>query len=156
MRRGWAVKRQRREVNFVRQQIENSKQFAKVPTGHVAGMAAARVFGPHDATTPEGHPILIMSGVFDATTETPQEAISRAAYRWLGIMPHPDHWEVEMHEQVNIAPAHPMFAKVQFNEFWHLRYTPEAWKYPHKGIRYEDVTNSFKSSWYLSRNWQKS
>jgi hypothetical protein len=151
------VKRQRREVNFVRQQIENSKQFAKVPTGHVAGMAAARVFGPHDATTttPEGHPILIMSGVFDATTETPQEAIARAAYRWLGIMPHPDHWEVEMHEQVNIAPAHPMFAKVQFNEFWHLKYTPEQWKWERRGLHAGNVPNHFRESWYLTRKWSQ-
>jgi lipoprotein-anchoring transpeptidase ErfK/SrfK len=144
-----------RDVTFIRQQMQAAKLAARVTKGHVAGMAAARVFGPHDATTPEGHPILILSGVFDATAETPQNAIARAAYRWLGIVPHPSHWEIEMEEDVVIPPGHPMTAQVSWSKFWHLRYTPEEWKWAARGLHDGNVTNHFKQSWFLTRRWAK-
>ena len=150
------MSRHQRDLTFVRQQIREAKKATQVPAGHVAGMAAARVFGPHDATTPEGHPILILSGVFDATAETPQSAIARAAYRWLGIVPHVDHWEVEMAENVSIPPGHPMNASLTWEKFWHLRYTPELWKWEMRGLHDGNVVNHFKQAWWLTRRWQRS
>lgn len=142
------------DANEIRERIRAAQaQPFILPAGHVGGLAGGRVFGPNDATTPEGHPIFILSGLFDATAETPQSAIARAAQRWLGIMPHPNHWEIEMHEQVNIAPDHPMHGRVKFSEFWHLRYTPEQWKWERRGLHDGNVPNPFRESWYLTRNW---
>jgi len=148
--------RPNRDLHAIRREIQAARsQPFTVPTGHVAAMAAARVFGPHDATTPEGHPILIFSGVFDSTVETPQDAIARAAQRWHGIVPHPAHWVVEMHESVSIPAQHPMHGRVPWSDFFHLAYIPERWKWQRRGLHNGNVPNPFKESWYLARNWQQ-
>jgi hypothetical protein len=104
------------------------------PKDHVIAIAFARVFGPRNATTPEGHPIVISSGPFDLTVETPQHAIARAARRWFGIEVHEPHWEIEMAEDVIIAADHPMAGMVPWSKFFHLRYTPEATKWNERGL----------------------
>jgi hypothetical protein len=146
-----------RNITAIRQQIrEAQRQAAKFPKDHVIAIAFAKVFGPRNATTPEGHPITISSGPFDLTVETPQHAIARAARHWHGISIHEPHWIVEMEEDVVIDPAHPYANKVPWSKFFHLRYTPEAQKWKDRGLHDGNVANEFKSSWYLTRNWQKS
>ena len=136
----------------VRAAMEHQQQF---PEGHVIACAFAMVFGPRNATTPEGHPITIGSGPFDLNVETPQHAIARAARRWMGIEIHEPHWEVEMEEDVVIPDGHPMKSKVQWSKFFHFRYLPEReTKWKSRGLHDGNVTNHFKQSWYLTRNWQ--
>jgi hypothetical protein len=134
----------RRNVAAIRQEIEQArKQSAQFPKDHVIAIAFARVFGPRNATTPEGHPIVISSGPFDLTVETPQHAIARAARRWFGIEVHEPHWEIEMAEDVIIAADHPMAGMVPWSKFFHLRFTPEATKWNERGLHDGNVPNHF-------------
>ena len=144
-----------RNLAAIRKQIEESRSKpATFPEGHVVAIAFAMVFGPRNATTPEGHPITISSGPFDLTLETPQHAIARAAQKWMGIEIHEPHWEIEMAEDVVVPEGHPMASKVGWQKFFHLRYLPEReTKWKERGLHDGNVTNHFKQSWYLTRNW---
>jgi hypothetical protein len=146
-----------RNITAIRQNIKEARrQAAQFPKDHVIAIAFAKVFGPRNATTPEGHPITISSGPFDLTVETPQYAIARAARHWHGIEIHEPHWEVEMEEDVVIDPAHPYAGKVPWSKLFHLKYLPEqATKWRDRGLHDGNVPNHFRQSWYLSKNWKK-
>jgi len=74
----------------------------------------------------------------------------------MGIEIHEPHWEVEMEEDVVIPDDHPMKPKVQWSKFFHLRYLPEReTKWKARGLHDGNVTNHFKQSWYLTRNWKQ-
>ena len=154
MRRGWAVTQTMRNVTAIRQHIKEAQRQAEFPKDHLIAIAFAKVFGPRNATTPEGSPITISSGPFDLTVETPQHAIARAARHWMGIEIHEPHWEIEMEEDVVIDPAHPYANKVPYTKLFHLKYTPEAVKWEERGLHDGNVPNHFKSSWYLTKNWR--
>jgi hypothetical protein len=121
----------------------------EVPEGHVIAVAHARVFGPKMKTTPHGTPIVIQSGPFDLTVETPQHAIARAASKWHGIQIHEPSWEIELEGTVrtDLPPAHP---PIMFTKFFHMLYLPELSMLKHKGLSHETMHQPFLSSYYLN------
>jgi hypothetical protein len=121
-----------------------------VPSNHVAAIAYARVFGPKQARTPEGHPILISSGVFDNTIETAVSAIRRAAHRWHGIVQSADSdWLLIFEEKVI---EHPRTQSVPYSVVYVFRYLPEQQLWEQKGLSDSTVINHFESSWYLTKS----
>lgn len=129
----------------LQKQFRSRKPF---PEGHTIAIAYAKVFGPKNATTPEGHPITICSGAFDNTVETAAHAIARAAKKWHRIEIHEPHWELELAEDVVITNAHPL---PQYTKVYHFRYLPERWKWEGRGLNDANVPNHFRdSSWYIT------
>jgi hypothetical protein len=139
-------------VERIQKQIRARKVF---PSGHTVGIAYAKVFGPRNATTPEGHPITICSGPFDNTVETAVSAIARRAKVMFGYEVNLDDWQLEMEEDVSIPPAHGWAGKVAYSKFYHFRYLPETHKWLSRGLHDGNVVNHFHSSWYLSHNHAK-
>ncbi len=136
-------------VDSIRKQVRSGKTF---PVGHTTGIAYAKVFGPRNATTPEGHPITISSGPFDNTLQSAVEAIALAARKRFGIEVHLPHWYLEMAEDVSIPAGHPYEGKVPYTRLYHFKYLPEQQtKWKDRGLADASVPNLFRSSWYLSK-----
>jgi len=146
-------RRHGRNPQAIREAIRAAQSALKdVPAGHTVAVAFAHVFGPRNAQTPEGHPILIGGGPFDLNVETPQHAIARAARRWMGIEVYTPHWTVEYEADVSIDPAHPMHGRVGWKKLFHLRYEPEhATKWKQRGLTRDDVPLPWLDSWYLKQ-----
>lgn len=139
--------------NPIRKQLAKQlSQRPNFPAGHTIGIAYARVFGPKMKMTPEGHPITISSGPFDNTVETAAHAIARAGRKWHSIEIHEPSWILELEEDIIHPVGRPA---IPYTKFYHFRYEPEAAMWKHKGLHDGNVTNHFKQSHYLTRNWQR-
>lgn len=119
-------------------------------------ISAARVYGAEGAATPEGHPILLLSPIFDTKKTSPVRAIAQAAQNRFGIMIHPTAgdltlgtiWEqtaaykVVIANRSNIKPKHEaMFL------FTYLPEQPLIAQKLAKGMK--PIPDDFSTSWYL-------
>jgi hypothetical protein len=119
----------------------------KFPEAHVIGISYTRIFGPQHKQTPEGHPIQISSGVFDASTETPLSSIMRAAFKH-GIMPCAANWRLDMAEDV-IQPVNG--PAIPYDKVFYFTFLPEQELWKHKGI-HGKVKNHFLDSHYVGKS----
>jgi hypothetical protein len=115
----------------------------KFPEGHVIARAYAYLFGPHNHTQPNGHPLLIGTPPFDASVTTPLAAMMQEAAKRIGIMPHADSWELELEEDV-IQPIHGN--AIPYHKVFHFKFLPEQHK--HVGL---NVPIVFKDCHYLTK-----
>lgn len=130
-------------TNPIKSQIQ--KQLgtrSKFPEGHVLAVAYFYHNGPHNHTQPSGHPLLIGTGIFDASVETPLNAVMRAAYK-RGEMPNADNWELALEEDV-IQPAHGN--PIPYHKLFVFRFLPE-WD-RHEGL---NVPNVFADCHYITK-----
>jgi hypothetical protein len=118
-------------------------------------VAYARLFGPHDARTPQGLPIMLAAPPFDPEVTKPWEAMAATAKQYLGIGANPAHWQVE-HEYtvkdsaVTLLGRDRTKGKPPYTRVFVLNYLPEQ---PLRAKRGVDETTVHKflhpgNSWY--------
>lgn len=135
-------------AKHIQKQVRARKTF---PTGHMVGIAYAQMFGPKNATTPEGHPITICSGMFDNTLVTAVSAIARRASTMFGYVPNLADWDLEMEEDVSVPKGHAYDGKIPYSKMYHFAHLPERnTKWKDRGLTTANVQNWFHASWYIT------
>lgn len=124
-------------------------------------ISAARIYGPKQAATPEGHPILLITPSFNTASMSPVKAMAYAAEKRFGIMVPSiggeltlgTIWELQGQYKVEI-PEHRTSLRPKHEALYLFDYLPERPLIAQKlaaGMKPLPDKRLFNASWYLKR-----